>query len=126
MDNCIFCKIVKGEIPSKKIYDDDNNIAFLDINPNVDGHTLIIPKKHYEDFTKLDNESILEMYSLGKKLTSSLMKKLNAKAMTFTMNYGDSQEVKHVHLHLLPDFRIKDKNKTVDEVYEIIGNLNES
>ena len=117
MDNCIFCKIVKGEIPSKKIYDDDKYIAFLDINPNVDGHTLIIPKKHYEDYTKLDNESILEMYTLGKKLTCSLMKKLNAKAMTFTMNYGDSQEVKHVHLHICPYYSVNQQPLDIKEIY---------
>ena len=119
--DCIFCKIINGEIPCKKIYEDDKVIAFMDIDPTVDGHTLVVPKKHYTDYTQLDDEIILHMNKVKKELTNYLMEKLNVNAMTFTMNYGDSQVVKHVHLHLLPNFLVKTKpERTIDEVYEII------
>lgn len=119
--DCIFCKIINGEIPCKKIYEDDKVIAFMDIDPTVDGHTLVVPKKHYTDYTELDDEIILHMNKVKKELTNYLMEKLNVNAMTFTMNYGDSQVVKHVHLHLLPNFLVKTKpERTIDEIYEII------
>jgi len=119
--DCIFCKIINGEIFFKKIYEDDKVIAFMDIEPTVDGHTLVVPKKHYTDYTELDDEIILHMNKVKKELTNYLMEKLNVNAMTFTMNYGDSQVVKHVHLHLLPNFLVKTKpERTIDEVYEII------
>lgn len=118
--DCIFCKIVNGEIPSKKIYEDDKVIAILDVNPVVDGHTLIIPKKHVEDYTKLDKDLLIHIYDVANKLTKDIMSKLNSKGMTFTVNYGDSQLVKHFHLHLLPDYQIKDKEMEIDEVFEIL------
>ena len=118
--DCIFCKIIKGEIPSKKLYEDDKVLAILDVNPVVDGHTLIIPKEHIEDYTKLDNDMINYIYKIADKLTKDIMKKLNSKGMTFTVNYGDSQLVKHFHLHLLPDYQIKEKEKDIDEVFEIL------
>ena len=118
--DCIFCKIINGEIPSNKLYEDDKLIAILDVNPVVDGHTLIIPKEHIEDYTKLDKDTILHIYEVADKLTKDIMKKLNSKGMTFSINYGDSQEVKHFHLHLLPDYNIKPKEKEVNEVFEIL------
>lgn len=119
--NCIFCKIINGEIPCKKVYEDDKVIAFMDIDPTVDGHTLVVPKKHYTDYTELDDEIILHMNKVKKELTNYLIQKLNINAMTFTMNYGDSQVVKHVHLHLLPNFLVKTKpERSIDEVYDII------
>ena len=118
--DCIFCKILNGEIPSKKIYEDDKVIAILDVNPVVDGHTLIIPKKHVIDYTKLDKDLLIHIYDVANKLTKDIMNKLNSKGMTFTVNYGDSQLVKHFHLHLLPDYQIKDKEMEIDEVFEIL------
>lgn len=119
--DCIFCKIVNGEIPSKKIYEDEKVIAFMDINPSIDGHVLLVPKKHYTDYKELDDEIILHMNRIKKEIADRLMEKLKVKAITFSMNYGDSQIVKHVHLHLLPNLIIKSKPEmTVDEVYNII------
>ncbi len=119
--DCVFCKIINGEIPGKKIYEDDKVIAILDINPVVDGHTMIIPKTHVEDYTKLSDDLLLHIYNVANKLCNDIMDKLNSKGMTFTVNYGDSQQVKHFHLHLLPDYSLKDKEKEVDEVYEILS-----
>ena len=120
MENCIFCKIMNGEIPSKKIYEDDVVFVIMDINPVVDGHVLVIPKVHRTDYTELTKEEVCHIYDVANKLTPMLLEKLNATSMTFTVNYGDAQMVKHFHLHLLPNYNIKDKEKSVDEVYEIL------
>ena len=123
MDNCIFCKIVKGEIPSSKIYEDDNVIAILDLHPACDGHTLLIPKKHYSDFVELDDEELLHINSVAKKLTPILMDKMKASALSTRVNYGDSQEIKHYHMHLLPNYLYKKPTKSQEEVYEILKDI---
>lgn len=120
MENCIFCKILNGEIPCKKIYEDDKVIGIMDVNPVVDGHVLIIPKEHKTDFIELGSDLLNHIYGVAKDLTPVLIDKLDATSMTFTVNYGDAQQVKHFHLHLLPNYSIKEKSKTVDEVYEIL------
>ncbi len=120
MNECIFCKIAKGEIPSKKLYEDDKVIAIMDVNPRVDGHTLIIPKEHYSDFKEMPDELITHIYKVAKELTDLLMNKLGSKGLTMGVNYGESQVVKHFHMHLLPDYTIKEKSRDVDEVYEMI------
>ena len=121
MENCIFCKILNGEIPSKKLYEDDKVIVIMDVNPKVDGHSLIIPKEHVVDFMEVNNELLTHMYDVAREMTNKLMSKLDAKAMTLCFNYGESQMVKHIHLHLLPDYDIKEASRSVDEVYDILN-----
>ncbi len=118
--DCIFCKIIKKEIPSKILYEDDLVLAMLDINPMNNGHTLIIPKKHYTDIMEADD--ILDyMFKIAKDLTPILMDKLEVKALTYLINYGDSQQVKHLHLHLIPDYLNENKHlKDIDEVYNLL------
>ena len=120
MNNCIFCKILKGEIPSKKLYEDDKVIVIMDINPVVDGHVLVIPKKHIEDYIEMDNELLTHIYQVAKDLGPKIMNKLDAKALTLCINYGDSQVVKHFHLHLLPNYNVKEKEHDIEEVYNIL------
>ena len=121
MNDCIFCKIIKGEIPAKKVFEDDKVIVIMDANPQTDGHVLVIPKKHVTDYTELDNELLNHINNVAKEMAPKLINKLDAKALTFVVNYGDSQAVKHFHLHLMPDYLVKPKcEKTIDEVYEII------
>ena len=121
MKDCIFCKIIDGEIPSKKIFEDDKVMVIMDANPVVDGHVLVIPKKHVTDYTELDNDLLLHIYDIAHKMCDKLIKKLDSKGLTFCVNYGDSQVVKHFHLHLLPDYNIKNKSLSIDEVYKIIS-----
>lgn len=116
---CIFCNIVKKEIKSFTIYEDDNIIAILDAFPECDGHTLIIPKKHYATFKDLPNELVNHINIEAEKISEFLMKKLEKKGITFLMNYGDSQFVKHFHLHLLPDYK-SIVTQSVEEIYEIL------
>lgn len=120
MDNCIFCKIINGDIPSKKIYEDDNVIVILDLHPTCDGHSLIIPKKHITDMMEMDNETINNVWNVAKKLTPTLMKKMNATALSLRVNYGDSQEIKHFHMHLLPNYQYKKPSMTQEEAYELL------
>ncbi|MBR6641073.1 MAG: HIT domain-containing protein [Clostridia bacterium] len=120
MENCIFCKILNGEIPSKRLYEDDKVIVIMDVNPKVDGHSLVIPKEHVSDFKEASNELISHMFDVARVMTDKLMTKLDAKAITLGINYGDSQVVKHLHLHLLPNFEIKEVSMSVDEVYDIL------
>lgn len=120
MNDCIFCKILNGAIPSKKLYEDDKVIVIMDVNPKVDGHSLIIPKEHITDFMEMNDELLAHVYKVAKEMSNKLMTKLNANAITLGVNYGESQVVKHFHLHLLPNYGINNVEKSVDEVYDIL------
>ena len=119
-DNCLFCKIVRKEVPAKILYEDDDILVMLDAFPDTDGHTLVISKKHFEDIYEVPDELLIKMISVGKKFTKELMFKLDKSASTFLINYGDSQAIKHIHLHLLPDFMHKTHNLDKDEVYNLL------
>ena len=123
--DCIFCKIANGKIPSKKIFEDDLVMVIMDANPSVDGHTLIIPKKHYTDYQELNNEMTTHIFNVAQKIGPKIMEKLNAKSLTLLINYGLDQQVKHFHLHLLPDFGTRDSSatKTNDEIYAKLKGL---
>lgn len=117
--DCLFCKIINKEIPSYKIYEDDVVYAFLDINPDSVGHTLIIPKKHYLDLDDIDIDTLKHIMEVSKMLKKRIEEKLNCDGLTLIQNSGDIQEVKHFHLHLKPFYNNK-KDKTLEEVYELL------
>lgn len=117
--DCIFCKIVAGEVPSYKIYEDDSIFAFLDINPASAGHTLIIPKKHTLDINSIDNETLIKIFDKAREISKNLVNSLNADGFTLTQNNGDAQEVKHFHLHIIPKYN-KSVKMSIDEVYDKI------
>ena len=104
MDECIFCKIAKGEIDSVKIWDDEDFFAFLDANPEGEGHTLVIPKKHFDDLMSLDKEISKKYIGAIQKVGKSLMKKYNTTGFNVVLNNGKAagQLVGHVHFHILP------------------------
>lgn len=129
MKDCIFCKIINGDIPCMKVYEDDVCLAYLDINPDSDGHTLIIPKKHYKDIYDIPNDTLSHIYDISKKIMDMLKEKLGCDGFTLLQNNGSIQEVKHYHLHIKPYYNDKKsieliKNKALikdpKEVYEII------
>ena len=105
--DCIFCKIINGDIPCLKIYEDDLVLAFLDINPDSDGHTLIIPKKHFTDLDDIDLETLNRINEVSKKLKKELEEKLGCEGISLLQNNGFVQEVKHYHLHLKPYYKGK-------------------
>lgn len=120
-DECLFCKIVRKEVPAKIVYEDDDILAMLDAFPDTDGHVLVIPKKHYDDIYEVPSDILDKMFNVGKVITKKLMTKLDKNALTFLINYGDAQAIKHIHLHLLPDFMNKVHRLSKDEVYDLLN-----
>lgn len=118
--NCIFCKIINGEIPSYTIYEDEIVKCFLDVNPDSNGHALIIPKKHYTDLNDIDEETLNHIMTISKKIKQLLEEKLNIDGLTLIQNNGDAQEVKHYHLHLKPFYKEKQEIINVEEVFKKI------
>jgi len=106
MDSCIFCKIVRGEIPSYKVYEDRDTLAFLDINPVNLGHVLVIPKKHFENFQDIPSNVLCEIINIIKKLTLSIIQSVQAKDYNIMLSNGKiaGQEVPHAHFHIIPRF----------------------
>ena len=104
MDDCIFCKIIKGEIPSFKVYEDDRVYAFADINPVSDGHTLIIPKVHAENLGEIAEEDLMAIHRVSQKMYHAMQKALGADGIALFQANGKSvnQVVMHYHLHLIP------------------------
>lgn len=101
---CIFCKIVNGDIPCYKVYEDEAVLAFLDINPANLGHTLIIPKRHYQDIYDLPEDVFMRIGSVAKKLSLDYRDKKGISALNLISSNGGAaqQDVFHFHLHLLP------------------------
>lgn len=106
MSDCIFCKIINGEIPSSKVYEDDHVLAFLDISQITKGHTLLIPKKHNENLFDLPKETAEQLFSVVPKITNALKNQLNIEDLNLVCNSGKKagQEVFHLHLHLIPRY----------------------
>ena len=101
MDNCIFCRIASGEIPSKKVYEDDLAIAFYDLEPQAPVHVLIVPKKHYDNITMLDDDALTAHLF---EVASTVAEKLGVKhGFRLVINTGkdSGQSVNHLHIHLL-------------------------
>ena len=111
METCIFCKIVKGEIPSYKIYEDDNFLAFMDVFPRAKGHALVIPKKHYRWVYEVPN--FAEYWQAAQKVAEKVQKSLNAEFISF-LTMGE--EVPHAHIHMLPQGNKQPSGITFSEV----------
>lgn len=121
MKDCIFCKIIDGDIPSMKVYEDDICLAYLDINPDSDGHTLIIPKKHYKDIDDIEDDVLLHIYKTSRKIMKLLKDKLKCDGFSLLQNNGDVQEVKHYHLHIKPYYKDKKSNELIKHT-DLISN----
>ena len=127
--DCLFCKIIEGSIPSKTIYEDELVKVFLDINPNTNGHCLIIPKKHIVTVKEVDNILTTHILEVEKKIYDLLKEKLNIKGLTIVQNNELGQEVKHYHVHLIPRYEDDNLNinfnqeslKDTDEIYQEIS-----
>jgi len=107
MEDCIFCKIVNGEIPCQKVYENDKILAFLDISPIHKGHTLVIPKEHHENILDIPDETLAELAKTAKKVSKAVKKATNADGFNVTQNNGAAagQAVFHFHLHIIPRFK---------------------
>lgn len=104
MDDCVFCKMVAGEIPVTKVYENDAVLAFLDIGPVSDGHTLVIPKQHFEKIHECDPQTLAQVGSCLGKIAGAVISAMGADAYNVLCNNGRAanQVVKHMHFHIIP------------------------
>ena len=120
MTECVFCKIINKDLPCYNIYEDEKVLVFLSIEPISNGHTLIIPKKHYVDYTDIDLETLNHINKVGKDIYKLLKEKLNFLGLKIVQNNESLQDVKHYHMHLIP---IDHKEiKPLEETYNKIMN----
>jgi len=105
-DDCIFCKIANGEIPSKTIYEDDGYRVILDLGPATKGHALILPKNHYANIYELPDENASEVIKIAKKMATKMTKALSCDGFNIVQNNGESagQTVFHFHMRLIPRY----------------------
>ncbi len=111
--DCIFCKIIAGELPSCKVYEDENFLAFMDINPAVRGHTLVIPKYHCRNMLDTPDNVGNGLYTVIKKVSLAVKKACNAEGIyIFQQNEAAAgQEVFHSHIHIIPRYKNDDFGK---------------
>ncbi len=103
---CLFCKIAKGEIPAKKVYEDESTYAFLDINPRNPGHTLVIPKKHAVTLLEMDEKSVGKLFQTVRQLAEAVQKGTKSDGLSIVQSNGKAagQVVTHVHVHIIPRY----------------------
>lgn len=106
-ENCIFCKIANGEIPSKTIYEDERFRVILDLGPATRGHALILPKAHADNLYALEEETAGEVMKLARKMALQMRDRLGADGFNLVQNNGEAagQTVMHFHLHLIPRYK---------------------
>lgn len=111
-DDCIFCKIAAGEIPSRKIYEDSDLIAIMDLNPTSKGHSLIIPKEHCTNIYDIDEDIAAKVMKTAKKLATKMTVALNCDGFNLLQNNGETagQTMFHFHMHLIPRYKDADNN----------------
>ena len=107
MENCIFCKIAAGEIPSNTIYEDDSFRVILDLGPATKGHALVLPKNHYADLYEIPEDVLAEAAKVAKKVAGTMKEKLSCDGLNLVQNNGEAagQTVMHFHLHIIPRYK---------------------
>ncbi|WCK56007.1 HIT family protein [Aneurinibacillus sp. Ricciae_BoGa-3] len=118
--NCIFCKIIEGQIPSAKVYEDEHVLAFLDISQVTKGHTLVIPKNHHKDLFELPAETAAHLYSVVPKIARAIQTVFQPTALNTLNNNGRAagQTVFHFHMHLIPRYGVEDGFGLIWEVHD--------
>jgi histidine triad (HIT) family protein len=106
MSDCIFCKIIANEIPATTVYEDEEVLVFMDIGPIIKGHTLVIPKKHYDPVTDTPDDVLDKLHRVAKKIAGAQMNGLGADGVNIMQNNGKAagQVVPHLHIHVIPRF----------------------
>ena len=120
MADCIFCKIIAGEIPSSKVYEDDLVVAFLDISQVTPGHTLVVPKQHFRNLLEMDADSSSQLFARVPDIARKVMKATGAKGMNILNNNEEiaGQTVFHTHVHLAPRYEETDGLQISFEAHE--------
>ena len=114
MDNCIFCKIVKGKIPSNKVCENEKFLAFHDLNPQAPVHVLVIPKEHFKSFNELPAEVMAEMSNFIKDVAKKLSVYENGYRLITNIGNDGGQEVPHIHFHILGGTKLSWGKATAD------------
>jgi histidine triad (HIT) family protein len=104
--DCIFCKIVSNEVPSSKIYEDDEVVAFLDLRPSSKGHALVVPRQHSADFLESSDQLLVKIVPKVRKIAEGIMKATGAAGFNLTVNNGAAagQVIFHLHFHIIPRY----------------------
>ncbi len=104
MKDCLFCKIINGEIPSHKIYENKNVYAFLDVADDFEGHTLVVPKQHFNSMLDCNKETLNELMEVVQKISNHYVNNCGYDGVNILNNSGESahQSVKHLHIHIMP------------------------
>ena len=135
MENCIFCKIANKEIPGKIVYEDDLCLAFLDLSQTTNGHTLVVPKTHYQNILDVDKEVLSHLIKVTKKLTNQIITNLDAKGANVRTNANEvaGETVMHFHIHIIPrynetdqikiDFTDRSQEVDLDNIFNKINSL---
>ena len=113
MDNCIFCKIASGEIPSNTLYEDEGFRVILDNGPATKGHALVLPKEHYANLFEIPEDVLAKAAVVAKKVAGTMKEKLSCDGLNLVQNNGETagQTVMHFHLHIIP--RYKDDGQSI-------------
>ena len=128
---CVFCSIIEGKIPSKKVYEDDDVLAILDISQTTKGHTLVMPKKHYENFLEMPENEFKTLMAKTQKVAAKVTENLGANGCNILINTNEvaGQTVMHTHVHIIPrydendtvSFQFTENETDLDEVLEKIN-----
>lgn len=115
MENCIFCKIIKGEIDCAKVYEDSDVLAFLDVFPLTKGHSLVIPKTHFENIFDVSEDALQKVIVVAKQISGKIKTNLQADGIRLSQSNDKAagQEIMHFHLHIIP--RYKDDGISMNE-----------
>lgn len=110
MEDCLFCKIAKGEIPCYKVYEDADILAFLDISQTTRGHTLVITKEHFQNFLFVPKDLLSKAISVAQKVAQAEITSLGAKGVNILINTNEvaGQTIMHFHIHVIPRYDNKD------------------
>jgi histidine triad (HIT) family protein len=103
-ESCAFCKIARKEAPASRVYEDEKVIAFLSIQPINVGHTLVVPKKHYENIYEIPEEEVAHLYKIVQKMAIAVKKAVDAEGIRIVQNNGEAagQVIFHMHVHIIP------------------------
>jgi histidine triad (HIT) family protein len=120
MEDCVFCKIVRGDIPSAQIYEDEDFVAFVDLKPNNYGHSLLVPKVHYKNIYELDGCAKNRLAEVIQRMSAAIKEAMNADGINVHMNNDSAagQVIFHQHTHIIPRFENDGLEHFVQKEYE--------
>ncbi len=107
MEECLFCKIIRKEIPAQFIFEDDESVAVLDVSPRAPGHTMVLPRSHAAHIMELNEESVGPVFRTVRRVTAALQKAFTPDGFTIGINHGRAagQAIDHLHVHIIPRWR---------------------